>query len=94
MDWKTLGGAESSEPNVGSAVKKRLPKKIRQVLVQACYSKYGSTRRSKRMEESYGSLTNELFRLLSVLLQGVQFIRQMNIVTMAINFSLVSRSIL
>ncbi|KAK4369438.1 hypothetical protein RND71_013230 [Anisodus tanguticus] len=31
MDWKTLGGAESSEPNVGSAVKKRLPKKIRQV---------------------------------------------------------------
>ncbi|XP_004243438.1 uncharacterized protein [Solanum lycopersicum] len=31
MDWKTLGGTESSEANVGPAVKKRLPKRIRQV---------------------------------------------------------------
>ncbi|KAK4368468.1 hypothetical protein RND71_012260 [Anisodus tanguticus] len=31
MDWKTLGATESSETNVGPAVKKRLPKKIRQV---------------------------------------------------------------
>lgn len=31
MDWKTLSGTESSEPNVGPAVRKRLPKKIRQV---------------------------------------------------------------
>ncbi|CAN4103435.1 unnamed protein product [Withania somnifera] len=31
MDWKTMGGTEISEPNVGPTVKKRLPKKIRQV---------------------------------------------------------------
>ncbi|XP_027774007.1 uncharacterized protein LOC107024174 isoform X1 [Solanum pennellii] len=31
MDWKTLGGTGSSEANVGPAVKKRLPKRIRQV---------------------------------------------------------------
>ncbi|KAM3238376.1 hypothetical protein P3L10_013407 [Capsicum annuum] len=30
MDWKSLGG-ESREPGLGPAVKKRLPKKIRQV---------------------------------------------------------------
>ncbi|OIS99867.1 PREDICTED: uncharacterized protein LOC109228459 [Nicotiana attenuata] len=31
MDWKTLGGTESNESGIGPAVKKRLPKKIRQV---------------------------------------------------------------
>ncbi|MCE0480600.1 hypothetical protein HAX54_037619 [Datura stramonium] len=30
MDWKSLGG-ESREPGLGPAVKKRLPKRIRQI---------------------------------------------------------------
>lgn len=35
MDWKSIGDSVQDEPNAGTAVKKRLPKKVRQI--PECY---------------------------------------------------------